>query len=73
MLEKSLVMGFENESGKKFNLRIREIKTDLTKEQINRAMDAIVSNEVFVTTGGKVTKKLGAEIITEETTKVEII
>lgn len=73
MLEKSLVMGFENESGKKFNLRIREIKTELTKEQINRVMDTVVSNDVFVTTGGKITKKLGAEIITEETTKVEII
>ncbi|MGL6186541.1 MAG: DUF2922 domain-containing protein [Clostridium chrysemydis] len=73
MREKTLVMGFENESGKKFNLRVREIKVDLTKEDINRAMDAIVSNDVLVTTGGKIVKKLEANIVSEETTGIEII
>lgn len=72
MVEKTLIMGFENELGKKFNLRVRAIKDELTPSEVGTVMDTIIAKDVFLSTGGKLVKKLEAEIVTEQTTPLEL-
>ncbi len=73
MLEKSLVMKFENEAGKLFNVTIKDIKDNLIALYVATVMDLIILKDVFLTTGGKLVKKIKAEVITKEVNAVEII
>lgn len=73
MIQKSLVMSFKNELEKKVNITIKDVKEDLDNTAVNDLMDLIISKGVFETSGGALVQKLDAEIITKETTDIEIV
>lgn len=72
MVEKSLVMGFENELGKKVNVSIKDVIDEVTSDKANEIMDLIVSKKVFKTDGGFLVKKVSCGIVTKETTEISI-
>ncbi|MGV3026720.1 DUF2922 domain-containing protein [Clostridium thermobutyricum] len=72
MVEKSLVMGFENELGKKVNVSIKDVIDEVTSDKANEIMDLIVSKKVFKTDGGFLVKKVSCEIVNKETTEISI-
>ncbi|GAA0071089.1 DUF2922 domain-containing protein [Clostridium sardiniense] len=73
MIQKSLVMSFRNEFKKKVNITVKDAKEDLDNTAVNDLMDLIISKGVFETSGGALVEKLGAEVITKETTDIEIV
>lgn len=73
MIQKSLVMSFKNELEKKVNVTVKDVKESLDNTAINDLMDLIISKGVFETSGGALVQKLDAEIITKETTDIEIV
>ncbi|WP_317311199.1 DUF2922 domain-containing protein [Clostridium thermobutyricum] len=72
MVEKNLVMGFENELGKKVNISVKDVIDEVTSDKANEIMDLIVSKKVFKTDGGFLVKKVSCEIVTKETTEISI-
>ncbi|MBM7833214.1 DUF2922 domain-containing protein [Clostridium sardiniense] len=73
MIQKSLVMSFKNELEKKVNITVKDVKESLDNTAVNDLMDLIISKGVFETSGGALVQKLDAEIITKETTDIEIV
>ena len=73
MIDRILVMGFKNELGKKVNLTIREVRDDLTNTEVNDLMDLIIEKDVFITSGGALSGKVKAEVITKEITEMELV
>jgi len=49
-----LYLVFKNAAGKRFNLKIEEPKAGVTKAEIDAAMQAVVENNVFNTSGGDI-------------------
>lgn len=72
MVEKILVMGFENEAGKKFNISVKDVLDEITSDKANEIMNLIVAKKVFKTDGGFLVKKVSCGIVTKETTELSI-
>ena len=47
-------LAFKNAAGKKFNLKIEEPKAGVTKAEIDAAMQVVVENNIFNTSGGDI-------------------
>ena len=60
---KYLEMSFKTASGGPFVLRANGVKDDIAEAEIVAAMDYIVANNPFVSKGGKLVKKVGAQLI----------
>ena len=70
-MEKNLEMFFMNAAGKTSRISVADPKEDLTQEQVQTAMDTIVSNNVFDTPGGDLIRAVSARIVSRDI--VEII
>ena len=55
---------FRNAAGKKVTLNIEEPKTGVTKAEIDAAMQVVVSNNVFNTSGGDITEAVEGRLRT---------
>lgn len=72
MADKSLVMNFLNEQGKKVALRVDSVKEDLTQEQISQLMDTIIAKNIFKTTGGDIKSRDSAQITEKNVTSFDV-
>lgn len=72
MADKSLVMSFLDEGGKKATVRLDGVKADLTEAQITTAMDVIIAKNIFHNTGGDLKTKDGAQIVEKSVKKMDI-
>ena len=61
---------FKNAAGKKVVLNIEEPKPGVTKAEIDAAMQAIVENNVFTTTGGDLVEAVEGRI---RTTTLDVV
>ncbi|MBQ8919061.1 MAG: DUF2922 domain-containing protein [Acidaminococcaceae bacterium] len=61
---------FKNAAGKKVILNIEEPKPGVTKAEIDAAMQAIVENNVFTTTGGDLVEAVEGRI---RTTTLDVV
>ena len=68
----SLVMTFKNEDGKDTVVTLKQIKPDITDEEVKAAMDLIISTNLFVSTGGDLVSKVKAQIIDKTVDELEI-
>ena len=55
---------FKNAAGKKFNLKIEEPKTGIKKAEIDAAMQVVVENNVFNTSGGNIVEAVEGRLRT---------
>ena len=58
---------FKNAAGKKFNLKIEEPKTGIKKAEIDAAMQTVVENNIFNTTGGDIVEAVEGRLRTVTT------
>ena len=63
MADKSLILGFLNEEGKKVSVKVNGIKDTLTQLEISTVMDAIILENIFQSSGGDLKVKDYADII----------
>ena len=49
-----LTLVFRNAAGKKVSLKIEEPKANVTKAEIDAAMQVVVENNIFNTSGGQI-------------------
>jgi hypothetical protein len=71
-MAKVLEMKFATELGKTQTIRVYEAKEDLTDAEVNAAMENIISKNIFTSTGGELTGKLSAQIVTTTTEDVSL-
>ena len=67
----NLVMTFLNASGKNSTITLKNVKPALTKEEIQTAMDAVITNNIFETPLGDLVAIKSAVIV--ETAKNVLI
>ena len=61
---------FRNAAGKKVTLNIEEPKNGVTKAEIDAAMQVVVDNNVFNTSGGEITEAVEGRI---RTTTLDVV
>ncbi len=71
-MEYSLLMTFINASGDKVNLSISGVKQDITEPQVSTLMDTIIAKDVFLSNGGSLASKYGAQLTQRQTTKFSL-
>ena len=62
---------FKNSAGRKVVFNIEEPKANITKVEIDAAMDVVVDNNIFNTTGGDIVEAMEGRIRTITTDVVE--
>lgn len=72
MATKSLVMSFLNAQGKKVSLTVNDVKDNLTNADVSKAMDTILAQNIFHSTGGDLKSKDSAEIVDKATSKLTV-
>ena len=55
---------FKNAAGKKVTLNIEEPKSGVTKAEIDAAMEVVVNNNIFSTSGGDITEAVEGRLRT---------
>ncbi|WP_110112071.1 DUF2922 domain-containing protein [Bacillus sp. CGMCC 1.16541] len=73
MLTKTLTLQFVNQEQKAASVSINNVKNPLEATDVQAAMDAIIANNVFVTTGGPLVEKRGARITERQVTDIELV
>jgi hypothetical protein len=72
MADKSLVMSFLNEEGKKTSVRLTSIKDNLTEAEVSTAMNAVVEKNIFFSTGGDLKTKDSAQIVERNVSELAV-
>ena len=63
MADKSLILGFLNEVGKKVSIKVNGVKDTLTQLEISTVMDSIILENIFLSTGGDLKVKDYADMV----------
>jgi hypothetical protein len=71
-MAKVLEMQFATELGRSQTIRVYEAKEDLTDAEVIAAMDNIITKNIFSGTGGALTGKLSAQIVTTTTQDISL-
>ncbi|MBC2579075.1 DUF2922 domain-containing protein [Clostridium sp. DJ247] len=71
-MSKTLVMNFLNEEGKKTAIRVNNVKEGITEAEVSAAMDVIIANNIFTSTGGDLKYKDSAEITDKTSTELTV-
>jgi len=71
-MEYTLNMVFLTAGAKKVTFSITDVKSTLTKAQVNTLMDNILKENIFTTSSGDLVKKDSAVIVAKTVTKIEM-
>lgn len=52
--------------------KIKIVRNDLNKDDITTLMDTIIANDVFISKGGALVSKYGAQLTQRQTTKIDV-
>ena len=66
-----LELVFKNAAGKKVVLNVEEPKSTVTKAEIDAAMQVVVTNIIFATTGGDIVEAVEGRMRTTTTNTIE--
>lgn len=69
-MAKVLEMNFQTETGRTKTIRVIDVRDDLTGSEVSACMDNIITKNIFTGTGGELTGKLKAQIVTTSTNDV---
>lgn len=72
MADKTLVMNFLNEQGKKVSVRVDSVKEDVTQAQITDLMNTIIAKNIFKTNGGDMKSRDSAQLTERNVTNFEV-
>ncbi len=72
MADKSLVMTFLNEEGKRASITLPGIKESITEQEVSTVMDTIIVGNVFSTSGGDLKSKHSAQITERNITDLSV-
>jgi hypothetical protein len=72
MGDKNLVMTFMNREGSRASLTLPAVKDNITEIEVATAMDAVILNNIFSTTGGDLVTKHSAQIVERSVTDLEV-
>jgi hypothetical protein len=73
MVEKTLELQFLNQSGKIVRLLIENPIEPVDEAAVSAVMDAIITANVFVSSGGDLVAKKGAKLLTREVTELVLV
>lgn len=65
MAEQVLKMEFKNAAGGKMTITVDNPKATLTPAEVTQAMNDIIAQNIFTSTGGDLVEALGAIIVSE--------
>lgn len=68
-----LEMTFSTELGKSKTLRVMDAKDPLTGAEVTACMDNIIAKNIFTSTGGNLTGKVKAQVITTSSSDVSLV
>ncbi|GIM28425.1 hypothetical protein CPJCM30710_10910 [Clostridium polyendosporum] len=71
-MEYSLAMTFVTTSGDKASLTITGVKNDISQAEVSSLMDTIIAKDIFLTKGGTLISKYGAQLTQRQTTKFNV-
>lgn len=66
MSTRVLKMNFRTEEGRAVSINLQNPVENPPAADVNTAMDAVVNNDIFDTSSGAITEKVGAVIVTTE-------
>lgn len=69
---KKLELIFENEDGKNVTFSLDEPVEPAEVEEIHAAMDEVIEQDVFNSSGGRIVKKKSARIVERTVTDIEL-
>ena len=72
-VQKTLEMDFATELNRTHRIRIYDVRDDITPAEISAAMDQIITANLFSGSGGELTGKVNARIITKETEDISLL
>jgi hypothetical protein len=72
-IQKTLEMDFATELNRTHRIRIYDVRDDITPAEISAAMDQIITANLFSGSGGELTGKVNARIITKETEDISLL
>ena len=70
-MEHTLVLNFLNAAGEKTSITVSGVKPDITKDQISTLMDTILAKNIFLSKGGALVSKSGAQVSEKTVTKFD--
>lgn len=71
-VQRTLEMDFATALNKTQHMRVYDARADITAIEIAAAMDDIITKNVFSSTGGELTGKVGAQLVSKETSKFDL-
>lgn len=71
-LQRNLEMDFTTELNRTHRITVYEAREDLTPIEINQVMDDILVKNIFNTRYGFLTGKIGARIVSKETSEINL-
>lgn len=71
--EKYLVMSFKNEGGSTSKLTLKHIKEEVSEEEVEALMDAIISANIFISKGGDLVSKVKGEVVEKNTESFDML
>lgn len=72
-LQKTLEMDFATELNRTHKIRVYDAREDLTPAEVSAAMNQIIAANIFSGSGGELTGKVNARVITKETEDISIL
>lgn len=72
-LQRTLEIDFATELNKTHRIRVYDAREDLTASEIGTAMDTIVAKNIFKGSGGELTGKVAARVVTRETEAISLV
>lgn len=67
-----LVLSFKNAGGSITKITLKNIKEDVTEEEVQKLMEKIVTANIFVSKGGDLVSKVKGEIVEKTTESFEM-
>lgn len=72
MQSRRLEMIFQNAGGSRVTVAVVDPKADLTEQEVEEAMNLILNNNIFDSSGGDLVSLVGARFVTREVVELNI-
>ena len=66
-------MRFINAAGRRITISVENVREDITNAEVQAAMNAILTKNVFTTSGGDITAIDSARIVSTEITEIPVV